>query len=207
MSHYRTDEQLEEIVRKFLRRLGLEFQDRPDMMTIIVKTKAAFPGFNYKRVPDSQMASEEAQWDSETWTLAMRESVFEAMQRGEPRARMTLAHELSHFLLEHKGIRNRSISPKTCEKAVRSVRNDEAEAKRCAPIILAPEHLASDDVSRDELTEKFGLSNQAALLRHEGILRLRRRARGEMRGLPQKVSDFLREAQRRGKDLKTRLDD
>ena len=204
MSHYRTDEQLEEIVRKFLRRLGLEFQDRPDMMTIIVKTKAAFPGFNYKRVPNSQMPNEEAQWDSETWTLAMRESVFEAMQRGEPRARMTLAHELS---LEHKGIRNRSISPKAYERAVRSVRNDEAEAKRCAPILLAPEHLASDDVSRDELTEKFGLSNQAALLRHEEILRLRRRARGEMRDLPQKVSDFLREAQRRGKDLKTRLDD
>jgi Zn-dependent peptidase ImmA (M78 family) len=139
MYRYRTDEELEEIVRRFLRRLGLESKIHPDMMTLIVKTKRAFPGFNYKRIPDSQMPNEEAQWNSQTLTFVMRESVFMAMQRGEPRARMTLAHELSHFLLGHNGIRNRSISPKAYEKRVRSVRTEETEAKRCAPIILAPE--------------------------------------------------------------------
>jgi Zn-dependent peptidase ImmA (M78 family) len=204
---YLTDEKLEEIVRKFLRGVGLELQIRPDMMTIIVKTKTAFPGFNYRRIPDSQMPDEEAQWNSDTLTVAMRESVFTAMQRSEPRARMTLAHELSHFLLGHEGLRNRSIAPKAYERRVRTVRNEETEAKRCASIMLAPEHLVSDDPNLDELVTKFGLSDQAALIRLESILRLRRRARGELRDLPPKVSDFLREARRRGKELRTPLDD
>ena len=39
MAIYRTDEQLEEIGRNFLRRIGLEHQVRPDVMTVINKLK------------------------------------------------------------------------------------------------------------------------------------------------------------------------
>ena len=207
MNRYRTDEELEEIVRRFLQQLGLESKIRPDIMTILVKVKREFPGFNYKRMPDSQMQNEEAQWNSDTLTLSVRESVFMAMQRDEPRARMTLAHELSHFLLSHHGIRNRSVSPKTYELKARNIRAQETEAKRCAAIILAPESLVSENPNTEELIEKFGLSRVAAVVRLEEILRIRRRARRELRDLPQKVSDLLREAQRGGKKLRTILDD
>jgi len=47
MPTYRTDEQLEEIGRNFLRNLGLEGQVRPDMMTVIMKLKHVVPNFNF----------------------------------------------------------------------------------------------------------------------------------------------------------------
>src|SRR5437773_2030094 len=57
---YRTDEQLEDVGRDFLRRLGLEHQVRPDPMTIITKLKHAVPRFKYRRVPDRDIP--QASW-------------------------------------------------------------------------------------------------------------------------------------------------
>jgi len=55
MATYRSDEELEEIGRDFLRKLGIEDQVRPDMMTIIMKLKKLDHKFNYRRVPDEKM--------------------------------------------------------------------------------------------------------------------------------------------------------
>jgi hypothetical protein len=76
MPTYRTDEQLEEIGRGFLRRLGLEHRLRPEPMTVIAKLKHVVPGFGYRRVPDRDMPDAEAEWDSDTHEIAMRESIF-----------------------------------------------------------------------------------------------------------------------------------
>jgi hypothetical protein len=82
----KTDEELEDIARTFLKRLGIEHQVRPDLMTIITKIKHVNPAFNYERVPDHEMPDAEGQWDSDNCVLRMRESVFVGMQRGEPRS-------------------------------------------------------------------------------------------------------------------------
>jgi Zn-dependent peptidase ImmA (M78 family) len=63
------------------------------------------------------------------------------MQRGEPRARQTISHEIGHFALRHVGIRNRSATKSTIEKAVPRIRNEESEARRFAPRFLAPASL------------------------------------------------------------------
>jgi Zn-dependent peptidase ImmA (M78 family) len=203
----KTDEGLEDIARGFLKRIGLENQARPDLMTVITKVKHINPAFNYARIPDHEMTDVEAQWDSEKFVLRMRESVFVGMQRGEPRACMTVWHELSHMILKHEGILNRRAVRSGAEVAVARIRIQESEARRLAAVLMAPEHLASDEVTVDGLREMFGLSDEAAIYRKEEIEAVRRRRRGEKRPLPQSVVDFLREAQRRGHPIQTKLDE
>jgi hypothetical protein len=61
MAVYCTNEELEEIGRNFLRRIGLEHQVRPDVMTVINKLKRVDIAFNYRRVPDKGMPDAEAE--------------------------------------------------------------------------------------------------------------------------------------------------
>jgi Zn-dependent peptidase ImmA (M78 family) len=206
MSFYKTDEQLEAVVRGFLGRIGLEYQVRPDLMTVIVKIKHIDCEFNYLRVPDDEMPDEEAEWDSTSTLVRMRESVFVDMNGNKPRARMTVAHELSHYILGHKGLLSRKPGILTSDIAIGSVRQEESEAKRTAPIILAPEHLIRDPTTPEVISAMFGLSAEASIYRYEEILRIRRRRNGEQRPLPQSVIDYLREAKRRGHTVRTDLD-
>jgi hypothetical protein len=203
----KTDEELEAAARKFLRIIGLEHQVRPDMMTIISKLKHVVPSFGYRRVPDAEMPDADARWSSDDFEISMRESVFVAMQRGDPRARMTVAHELSHYLLEHKGLLNRGAVKSISELSVQRIIAQEAEARRLAPIILSPEHLIPDPASIDDLVTMFGLSHQAALIRKDEVDAIRRRRRGEPRPLPQSIIDYLKEAKRRGLHVRTDLGD
>jgi Zn-dependent peptidase ImmA (M78 family) len=203
----KTDEDLEDIARKFLKRLGVEHQVRPDLLTVIVKVKHHDPSFNYERVPDVEMLDAEAQWDSVGRVVRMRESVFVGIQRNEPRARMTVAHELSHCLLGHEGLLNRSVARSANERAVARIQQQESEARRLAAVLLAPEHLVPDPADVDTLMDKFGLSGEAAVIRKAEIDAIRRRRRGEKRPLPKSVVDFLTEAKRRGADVRTEFDE
>ena len=207
MALYKTDEQLEEMVRAFLKRISLEYQVRPDLMTVILKIKHIDGRFNYSRVPDHELPASEAQWDSANMLVRMRESVFVGMQRNEPRARMTVAHELSHYLHGHKGLFHRKAGILISDISIASVRHEESEAKRTGPIILAPEYLTPEGTSAEEISSMFGLSDEAALYRYEEVERIRRRRKGERRPLPQSIIDYLREARRRGHPVRTDLDD
>ena len=202
---HKTDEDLEDIARAFLRKIGLEYQVKPDMMTIISKLKHVDPSFGYRRVPDAKMPDAEAHWYSEDTEISMRESVFVAMQRGEPRARMTVAHELSHYLLKHEGHLNRSAVKSAVEVSVQRIVKQESEARRLAPRILAPENLVPKGASVEDITTMSGLSHQAAVIRKDEIEAVRRRRRGEKRPLPQSIIDYLKEAKRRGHPVRTDL--
>jgi hypothetical protein len=196
---FKTDEDLEHVARNFLKRIGLEYQVSPDMMTVISKLKHVVPSFNYQRVPDADMPNAEAQWLSDDFILKMRESVFVEMQRGQARARMTVAHELSHYLLKHKGLLNRSTQKTMSEIAVPLVRRQESEARRLGPIILAPEYLVPEGATAEEIVNMFGLSPEAASYRKEEVNAVRRRARGQNRPLPASIASYLEESKRRGR--------
>lgn len=195
----KTDEDLEEVARNFLKQIGLEHQVRPDMMTVISKLKHKVPSFRYERVPDADLPEAEAQWLSDDFLLRMRESVFVGMQKGNPRDRMTVAHELSHYLLRHKGLLNRSTQKKISEIAVAQVRRQESEARRLGPVILAPEYLVPEGATVENIADMFGLSTEAATYRKDEIEAIRRRARGQGRPLPASIANYLEEAKRRGR--------
>lgn len=207
MSRYRTDDELEGRAKAIRQKLGLEAQPHIDLMTVIQKLKGAFPGFGYKRVRDEELPDAEAQWDADRLTILIRESVFRGMQRNEARARMTVAHEISHFLLNHDGIRNRSLVKTAAERFAREVKREESEATRLAPRLLAPSYLINSDDTPETISRRFGMSLEASAIRREEVNTLERRAKGLKRELPSVVVDFLREAKRRGQQVTTDLGD
>jgi Zn-dependent peptidase ImmA (M78 family) len=206
MPTYRTDEQLEEFGRDFLRQLGLEYRPRPDPMTVIMKLKHATDGFGYRRVPDKDMPQAEAQWDSEKNVINMRESIFVGMQRGESHPCFVVFHEISHLALGHEGTRNRLADPALRQISGLQIKHEESEANRLAVILMAPEHLIPEDASAEEISSTFGLSITAAVIRTEEVDRIRRRRRGELRPLPDSVREILLEAKRQGMNIRTKLD-
>jgi Zn-dependent peptidase ImmA (M78 family) len=207
MAVYRTDEQLEEIGRNFLRQIGLENQVGADAMTVINKLKHVNPKFNYRRVPDKDMPQAEAEWNSEASEVAMRETIFTGMQHGDPHPRFVIFHELSHYALRHQGTRNRIANSQTRQYSAAGVKHEEVEASRLAVILMAPEHLVSENATAEEIAARFGMSLTAAILRKEEVNRIRRRRRGELRPLPASVKELLRNARDRGFPIQTQLDD
>lgn len=201
-----TDEEMEARAKALRRSLGLEDVPIMDMMTVLCKLKHIYRGFNYSRVVDHEMPHEEAQWDAFGQVIRMRESVFCGMQRGESRARMTVAHEIAHLYLKHEGIRNRSITKSISEITVSQVKKEEHEAKRFAAVFLAPSHLIDDIMTPEDIARKFNISLSSAILRRDEVDKLNRRRAGINRELPPVVIDYLREARRRGYKPMTDID-
>ena len=117
---------------------------------------------------------------------------------------MTVAHELSHYLLKHVGLLNRSTLKTVREISVPLVRHQESEARRLAPIILAPEYLIPTGATPAEIAGMFNFTDEAAILRKADVDALRRSRVGEKRPLPKSVIDYLAKAQRRGYTTRSR---
>jgi hypothetical protein len=110
------DIEFEASARALRKLLGIEFDTRPDMITVIFKLKDRGLIKDYRRVPDSEMPNDEAYFDPFEKILCIRETTFEAahgMFVNEPerrRARFTLAEEAGHIWLKHSGVRYRGNS-------------------------------------------------------------------------------------------------
>ncbi|ANY83402.1 hypothetical protein BB934_34505 (plasmid) [Microvirga ossetica] len=206
MLRHVTDEEIEQRVKVLRAELGLQNQSRPDLITAIEKLTARFRHFSYQQIPDAEMPGAEAQWDARKGVLRIRESVIAAMQRGGPRARMTIANEIGHFAMRHAGVRSRSTTQATTGKRLLEARKEESEARRFAAMFLAPNYLLSATDTVEEIADRFGLSVEAAMIRKGEFDAFQRRASGQRRELPSIVVDYLKDAQRRGVKLRTDLD-
>jgi hypothetical protein len=142
------DAEFEKSARSLRKLLRLEFDPRPDMITVIVKLKHHELIKNYKRVPDQQMPDGEAFFDPFDQVLHIRESTFCAAnsmfapEANRRRARFTIAHEVGHIWLKHSGVRHRGEAGALQERLVKQIRQEEREAERFAGAFLAPSYLA-----------------------------------------------------------------
>lgn len=147
MSMYE-DAEFESSARSLRKLLGIEFQARPDMITVVIKLKHHGLIKNYRRVPDEEMPEGEAFYDPFEQILHIRESTFCAANNtfnqeiDRQRARFTLAHEVGHIWLKHSGIRHRGAAGALQERLVKQIRQEEREAYRFAGAFLAPAYLA-----------------------------------------------------------------
>ena len=206
MLRHVTDDEIAQRVRVLRGEIDLQNQMRPDMMTVIERLTTSFRHFAYQQVPDSEMPHAEAQWDARKGLLRIRESVVGAMQRGEPRARMTIANEIGHFAMQHSGARSRSATQATTGRLLLEAKKEESEARRFAAMFLAPSDLLSAIDTVEEIADRFGLSVEAAMIRKGEFDAFQRRASGQRRELPSAAVNYLKDAQRRGVKLRTDLD-
>ncbi|WP_201842885.1 ImmA/IrrE family metallo-endopeptidase [Microvirga zambiensis] len=197
MLRHVADEEIEQRVRVLRTELGLQNQSCPDLTTVIDKLTAHFRHFRSQTIPDADMPGEEAHWDIRKGVLQIRESVVAAMQRGEPRARMTIAIEIGHFAMRHAGTRSMRDARSTAGRLGLEAKKEESEARRFAAMFLAPNDLLSATDTVEEIADRFGLSFEAAMIRKGEFDAFRRRASGRRRELPSVVVDYLKDAQKR----------
>jgi Zn-dependent peptidase ImmA (M78 family) len=203
---HREDEEFEEIARATRRRLGIEHQLQPDMVTVLFKLQQLGMITSYERVPDGQMPLDLGAFDPDSRIMHLRDSTFVAANDvigrnpGRQRARFTIAHELGHVVLGHKKTRHRNTAGRPIEKIAPTIIRDESEADKFAASFLAPLYLAGNPLlaHAGQLAERFGLSNRAAEIRLEELQRLYRRAHNLPRPLPKSIVNFLENAKKRG---------
>lgn len=164
-----TDAQID--ARALAHRRGLDFRDEQavDMMTLLVKLKARYPEFAYERVPDGSLGEAEAQWDSQAKRLLIPEAVFQAANRGEGRALMTVAHEVGHALLGHQGNLDRAQAGGRAERVSAKLRSMEYQARRYAAAFLIPDTPAVRQLDATALSERYRVSMSAAIVRHSEL--------------------------------------
>jgi IrrE N-terminal-like domain len=142
------DVEFENSARSFRKLLQLEFEPRPDVVTVIFKLKDLGLIKSYRRVPDGDMQDSEAYFDPFEQILYVRESTFCAAnsifvpESERRRARFTLAHEFGHIWLKHSGVRHRGDAGALQEKLVKQIKQEEREAYRFAGAFLVPSYLA-----------------------------------------------------------------
>jgi hypothetical protein len=199
--------QLEAFARELRQKWGIEFEAVPDLCEILeVHLADMYLGFRFRVIPDGELHGAEAFCDAEANKIEIKQSVYEQVKTGNPRARMILTEEIGHRILGHKGVRFRGAVNKIVTRADPRIHREETEAKKFAAIFLAPSYLADECWTATDIQEKFHLSRESAEIRVTELESLRRRSRGEERSLPQFVVDFLKESKKRGYRVRS-LDD
>src|SRR5277367_4285689 len=206
MKPSRNIDELEQIAVRIRGAAGLENVGTFDVIDVVEQRfPAIFPGLKLIRVPDEQLPHAEAEANSSTNTILIRESIYQQAKNWHPRARLIVMEEICHIALGHTGLRFRRHPPQG-KIYCQTEKRDEHEARQLAVLLLAPTDLAKECSSAEEITERFYLSAEASEYRWEEVQRAKRRESGKPRELPPGVIDFLREQKRKGYTV-TSLDD
>lgn len=125
-----------------------------DVMSIV------FPDFNYEIVKDNTLKLENhAETNINTGLITIKESIYERACKGEGRDRMTIAHEIGHFITIKYYKFN--ICKNTSGNPIPTFRDPEWQAKCFAGELMIPKHLING-MSVPEIAKKCGVSEDAA---------------------------------------------
>jgi putative toxin-antitoxin system antitoxin component (TIGR02293 family) len=145
------------LAQEFRSALGIDPQATPDMRDVLRKLPKIYPEFRVEVVPNSRTSA--FAWVA-SQKLFIKKSVIEALSAGDAHARYTIAHEMAHLVLGHKGHSYR--------KAPKHGRNEqqieEKEAMIFASEFLMPVALAYGQTP-EEIQKKFQVSSAAAVKR------------------------------------------
>jgi Zn-dependent peptidase ImmA (M78 family) len=197
---YLDDEDFERAAQMLRIKLGIDDQLHLDVVDVLRQLKHHGYITDYVRVSDRSLPEADAQYDPDKRIIYLREATYSAAQRGDKRARWTIAHEVGHVALNHRQTRNRSSVSRNIEKIAQTIRRDETQAHKFAAALLAPFNRAnfSLQTTAQQVAIKFGISLPAAEQRIEEFARIYRRQNGLPRPLPPSVIDFLKAAEKKG---------
>lgn len=198
MKPSRNIDELEQIAARIRCAAGLESVGTFDVIDAVEhRFPKIFPGLKLIRVSDEQLPHTQAEANSSTNTIVIRESTYHQAKDWQPRARLILIEEACHIALGHTGPRYRR-HPAQGKIYCQTEKRDEHEARQLAALLLAPTALAKECSSPEEIAERFYLSDEASMYRWEEVQRFKRRESQTRRQLPPGVIDFLREQKRKG---------
>lgn len=177
-------------------KLGIQHNYSFDSLSALNNLRATAKNFSFRVGSDEELGTDEAIMDYDSDALIVRDFVLDNLRCGQGRARFTIAHELGHFFLGHRGRRARNKDKETYLTSQQKIA--EIEANIFASYFLIPTELGKSASNVQELVDRFQVSISAAEIAFERIQRLNRRDSGEKRKPPAIVIDFLEEYRRRG---------
>lgn len=147
--------------------LGLDNQIFFSIVELLDILPEILPGFNYELVEDDQLPAEiHADTDILTGNIRIRQSIYERACNGEGRDRMTIAHEIGHFIMLR--ICGYKLERNFNGKAIDTCRDPEWQAKCFAGELLVPAHLVKD-MNTFEISECYGVSLDAAEVQYKKL--------------------------------------
>jgi IrrE N-terminal-like domain len=207
---FRNDEDYEKHSQKLRSDLGIEGRFCVDTLYCARRLKEIGRIADFKVVHDETMPRDSAKYDGADRILLVPERTIRALDvvgnasKPERRhQRFTLAHEFAHVVQEVPGDRYRGPSGALAERTDFSIRLDEIQANRFASAFLIPSNLANPSYSAEHLSELFDVNLRVADIRREQLEKLRRRAADEPRALPPGVFNYLRNAKKKGFDVRS----
>jgi len=203
----KSEAEIRKLATRVRRELGVPNCASPDLVSVIKRLPNIIPGFELVKLPEEEMNGADAAADCEDNKLFVSHKVWFALESGQPRARMTMAHEIGHFVAGHTETKFRMRGVNYSERSNFLTGIEEREAKEFAPHFLAPLELSNACTNVTELADRFQLSNEAAEIHWRRIERARRQSLGNKRPLPDSVIDFLKAAREKGTIIRTPIDD
>ncbi len=170
--------------------LGVSGRWAPDMVEVLEhRLPALFEEFVLAVTEDQLMADAEGYTQFAPPKIVLKESVYLAAARHDPRSRMTLAHELGHLVL-HSGIAKAREASSPPRENLRPYNSAEWQANKFGAGFLMPDHIVRQFGSAADLADGRQVSMQAARIRMSEVGHITKPP------LPDVVEDFLRDAGR-----------
>jgi len=184
----RSDEQIERVALSF--RLAAASGDEwaPNVLDLIARLSApGRPLFGLRIVvrPDEEMPDDEAIAFVEERIIEVRKSVHEGARRGHPRHRMTLAHEVGHIALDHRGApKSRKPFVEQREAFIPASRSAERQATVFGAAFLMPRAQVRQCQTVEDTAKRLNVSLQAAEIRFNKV---------NVRDVDKKTPDYIAE--------------
>jgi hypothetical protein len=162
-----------ELVRSFTEKLTGKSAPYFDVASVIEQVLLAIdPAFILEVLEVGVMGDTHGLTTPSQHTIQLRQDVYEGACRGKGRDRLTIAHEIGHYVL-HDGL----TLPRKIEKSkVPAYRDAEWQANCFAGELLVSARYAKECRNSFEVSEMFGVSDACAaiqyrVLKREGLIR------------------------------------
>jgi IrrE N-terminal-like domain len=166
-----------------------------DLSTVIARIGDldTSPRASFELLPKEKMKYDEAYTDGRSKTITILDTFPNQLGPEYAHNRFTLAHELGHVALDHRGTRSRAIAGRDVRKDANApgVWQDESEANLWASFFLMPTRLVTSCKTADELAWLCSVSKEAARIRMDGHKRRIQRANGGRRPIPDGTQKLL----------------
>lgn len=161
--------QIRRIVREFRRFLKVEFDEFIDVVKYLDFLTFVDPMYDYQIVEDDELPERvQGETDVVNHIIRIKQSIYEKACDGDECSRMTIAHEIGHYVLVCvEGI---TFAKNTNRIGyVVTYKDPEWQATVFASEFLAPSYLIKD-LEAEEISKRYGVTLQAAStqLRHLG---------------------------------------
>lgn len=196
----RSDDEIEREAHICRMKAGNPDEFAPDILNLIHSLASRDHRFAKLKIEvrrDSELPDAEARAFVQDQIIEIRESVFEQAKKHVPRARMTVAHELGHVVLNHVGTPKYRKTTAIKPANVAPHRSEERQANVFAAALLMPRAFVISCTCPEDVSERMAVSLEAARIRYSSV-----KVRSEGKSTPPDIAQSIRNLKESTKESK-----